>query len=200
MSSGHSITNLLPGVKQADKDARRALFEKCYKRVAGIGRDRLKGKPHRGFNTDDVAISAFGKFLDRAAAGKLQELRNRDDVWQIMTLFVVDKISERLRRERRQRRGGGVLELTIDDLKQEISGLEDPALDAEIADAKVKFLAELPDDQHREVFALLAQGYTRAEIAETLKVSLRTVDRRLENIRRIAQGIFFDVPDDRRPE
>jgi RNA polymerase sigma factor (sigma-70 family) len=179
MASMHSITRLLSGVKRQDKAAVQALFVKCYERLAKIGRRKLAGKPSRGFDEDDVVNSAFCEFLNRAAGGTFKKLENREDVWQILTLLVGDKVGDRLRHERRKKRGGGETDVALEEVAEAISKLDDPSLEAEIDDA----LAKLPSDDHRRVVELLAEGRTHEEIAEALKVSVRTVDRRAEDVR-----------------
>jgi DNA-directed RNA polymerase specialized sigma24 family protein len=183
MSTGHTITALLSGVKQADNDAAHALFGKCYDRVVAISLKKLGNMPRRGFDEDDVANSAFHEFLSRAAAGGFKKLENREDVWQVLTLLVGDKIGDRLRHEGRMKRGGGEPGVPLVDVAEVVSKLDDPALEAEINDAKRVFLANLPSDDHRRVVELMAEGRTHEDIANTLNLSLRTVDRRVEDIR-----------------
>jgi RNA polymerase sigma factor (sigma-70 family) len=170
-------------VKRADRDVVYALFGRCYSRVAEIGRRKLGGMPRRGFDEDDVANSAFREFLGRAAEGSFKKLENREDVWQVLTLLVGDKIGDRLRHERRKKRGGGEPDVPLEGVAEAISQLDDPAVEAEINDARRIFLAELPSDDHRKVVELLAEGRTHEEIAKTLNLSVRTVDRRVEDVR-----------------
>jgi RNA polymerase sigma factor (sigma-70 family) len=183
MSSVHSITALLSGVKRADRNAVHALFHRCYNRIAAISLTKLGGAPRRGFDQDDVANSAFREFLSRAAAGDFKKLENRDDVWQVLTLLVGDKVQDGLRHERRKKRGGGKPDVPIEQVMEAVSKLDDPSMEAEINDAKQIFLAKLPSDDHRRVVELLAEGYTHEEIAQELDLSVRTVDRRVEDIR-----------------
>jgi hypothetical protein len=105
VSTDQSITRQLPGVKQADHAAISALFARCYGRVIRIAQRMLRGKPQRGFDEEDLAISAFREFLDRAAKREFRQLENREDVWQILALLVVDKVRDRLRGERAKKRG-----------------------------------------------------------------------------------------------
>lgn len=183
MSTSHSITALLSGVKQADRDAVRALFDKCYLRVTDISRRKLGRAPRRGFDDDDVANSAFWEFLSRAAEGRFLKLETREDVWQVLTLLVGDKVADRLRHEGRRKRGGGEPGVPLEEVAEAVSKLDDPSLEAEVNDAKEVFLANLPSDDHRRVVELLAEGRTHEEIAEILNLSIRTVDRRVEDVR-----------------
>lgn len=183
MSTHHSITALLSDVRRADRDAVCALFDRCYSRVAAIGRGKLGGVHRRGFNEDDVANSAFREFLDRVAAGDFPKLENREDVWQILTLLVGDKVRDRLQHEGRLKRGGGNPGAPLEEVAEVVSKLDSPALVVEINDAKKHLLEKLPSDDHRRVIELLAEGRTHEEIAETLDLSVRTVDRRVKDVR-----------------
>jgi RNA polymerase sigma factor (sigma-70 family) len=183
MSTWHSITALLSGVKRADRHAAHALFEKCYARVAAISLKKLGNRPRRGIDEDDVANSAFREFLSRATDAGFKKLENREDVWQVLTLLVGDKIGDRIRHEGRMKRGGGKLGVPLEDVAEAVSKLDDPSLEAEVNDAKRVFLAKLPSDDHRRVVELLAEELTYEEIAKILNLSVRTVDRRVEDIR-----------------
>ena len=182
MSSGHSITRYLSGLKKADEKAIRAIFDRCYGRVAAIGSNKLKGKPQRGFDADDVANSAFREFLSRAADDKFLGLKNREDLWQILTRLVMDKIWKRLREERAMKRGGGVPDVSLDEFKQSFWELDEQKLDLEIADERMAFRSKLVDDDLRRVVDLLADGLTHKEIADSLGLSVRTIDRRFKDI------------------
>jgi RNA polymerase sigma factor (sigma-70 family) len=183
MSADHSITALLSGVKRTDREAVHTLFDRCYNRVVAISLRKLGGAARRGFDQDDVANSAFREFLSRAAAGDFKKLENREDVWQVLTLLVGDKIGDRLRHEGRMKRGGGEPDVPLKEIAEAISKLDGPSLEAEINDARQVFLANLPSDDHRRVAELLAEGRTHEEIAQVLNLSVRTVDRRVEDIR-----------------
>ena len=185
MSHNHSITRLLPGVKQADEAAVRELFDRCYSRVVRLAKRKLRDKSYGGFNEEDPALAAFHTFLDRAATGKYKQLECREDVWQLLALLLGSKIKDRLRHERAKKRGGGKPDLTIDDLQQEICNLSDPALLAECNDVKNRIFAELEDNEYRRVLELLEDGLTRKQIADELVVSLSTIDRRLRVIRNV---------------
>jgi RNA polymerase sigma factor (sigma-70 family) len=196
MSTGHSITALLSGVKRADRAAVHAFFEKCYSRIVAVGLKKLGGTPRRGFDEDDVANSAFREFLQRAAEGRFNKLENRQDLWQVMALLVGDKIGDRFRHEGRLKRGGGEPGVSLEDVAEAVAKLDDPSLEVEIDDAKEVFLSKLPSDDHRRVVKLLAEGRTHEEIAEVLNLSVRTVDRRIEDIRLALPKILgIDAPE-----
>jgi RNA polymerase sigma factor (sigma-70 family) len=183
MSTGHSITALLSGVKGADRDAVDALFNRFYDRIAAISLKKLGGAPRRRFDQDDVANSAFREFLSRAAAGNFKKLENREDVWQVLTLLVGDKISDRLRHDGRKKRGRGEPDVPLQDVAEAFSKVDDPSLEAEFNDAMQFLLAKLPNEDHRRVVELLLEERTHEEIAKMLNLSVRTVDRRIEDIR-----------------
>jgi RNA polymerase sigma factor (sigma-70 family) len=221
MSTNHSITRLLAGVKEADEEAVHALFLKCYSRVADIGRRKLVNRPTRGFDEDDVANSAFIKLLKDAKRGKFEmKLENREDFWQIVTVLVADNIAKRLRSQRAKKRGGEgcstesaasstsltserakkkggrAAAVSLDEIPEEMGKLDDPTLETEIADAKTVFLSKLPSDEHRQVVELMSAGLTQEQIAAELDLSVRTIARRLDDIGAALPRIL-DVPDPR---
>lgn len=108
MSTKHSITDLLPGVKNAEEAAVVDLFVRYYARVVDVARRKLDGMPQRGFDADDVAASAFRDFLHSAAKGKFPTLESREDVHKLLVVLVVQKKKRYLRKERAKKRGGGV--------------------------------------------------------------------------------------------
>jgi DNA-directed RNA polymerase specialized sigma24 family protein len=93
------------------------------------------------------------------------------------------------------KRGGGELGVQLEAVADAVSNLDDPSLEAEINDANRVFLANLPSDDHRDVVELMAEGRTHEEIAKILNLSVRTVDRRVEDIRLALPRILgIDAP------
>ena len=101
-----------------------------------------------------------------------------------------------IHQERREKRGGGKVRgdsLGMFDLKSEGSGAsafdnftsDEPTPETIIAvnEKMESLLSKLPDDQHRQIVLMRLEGYSNNEIATTLNSSLRTVERRLQQIR-----------------
>ena len=100
------------------------------------------------------------------------------------------KADELARRERRQKRGGARVarEAALTDSGPglaQIAGCEPtPAFAALIADELGRLLDGLGDETLRRVAHLRLEGYSNEEVAQRLGCTLRSVERKLERIRK----------------
>jgi DNA-directed RNA polymerase specialized sigma24 family protein len=93
------------------------------------------------------------------------------------------KALDRLRHERRQKRGGGTAEAVG---LEEVLGREPtPAFAAEVAEECRRLLGLLGDPELEAVALWKMEGYTSAEIAARLEYAPRTVERELPLIRQV---------------
>jgi len=60
-----------------------------------------------------------------------------------------------------------------------------PAFAAEVADMSEYLMAQLPDPDLKKLVRLKLEGHTNEDAAELMKITRRTVQRKLELIRRI---------------
>lgn len=186
----HSITELIEALRSKDEEATFKLYDKCYQRIAGQGRKAIHGIPTKTFDEEDVANSVFREFFDRVSLGHFTKLENRDDVWQILTLLVGDKIAERLMLQNRQKRGKGWERQSLEAIANTISELDDPAIQAMTNDALSELKRNLLSDDQRQIIDCLMEGMTQVEIASKLGMSIRTVSRRIEGIREALSRIL----------
>jgi DNA-directed RNA polymerase specialized sigma24 family protein len=156
---------------------------------------RLRGHPRRAADEEDVALSAFDSFCQRAAQGGFPQLQDRDDLWRLLVVIAARKAINLVHHDRRQRRGGGRVvranaEQTGPDetdgaaLEQIIGREPTPEFAALVAEQYERLLASLADESLRHVAQSKLEGYTNQEIAQQLGCSLRTVERKLWVIRK----------------
>src|SRR6266404_2020462 len=109
MSSPESDSHWINLLKGGDPSAIRKLWEAYFPRLVGLARKKLQESPRRAADEEDVALSAFDSFCDGAAQGRFPELTDRDDLWHVLVTITARKALQLLRREHRQKRGGGAV-------------------------------------------------------------------------------------------
>jgi DNA-directed RNA polymerase specialized sigma24 family protein len=195
MSSGDSVTHWLGGIKAGQNDEIQRLWDRYFQRLVRLAGTRLPGHARRAMDEEDVALSAFQSFCDRARKGQFPGLANRDDLWRVLFAITVRKAVSAVRHQTRQKRGGGRVlgESAIggDDPSRESGvaaflGREPSPDDAiEFADRLDMLFEKLKDETLRVIAFQKLQGLTTEEIATSLGISTRTVDRKLQLIRTV---------------
>ena len=184
MSSAGDVTHWLRQLKAGDRDAARPLWERYFRRLVGLARDRLRALPRAAADEEDVALSAFDSFCRNAERGRFPRLDDRDDLWQLLVLLATRKASDLAEREGRQRRDWRRTAPLDDGAGDPPAAEPDPALAAELAEETGRLLGLLPDEQMRAIALRKLEGFTNEEIAGLLGCSLATVERRLALIRK----------------
>jgi DNA-directed RNA polymerase specialized sigma24 family protein len=195
MSSAGSVTHWLARLQAGDREAAQQLWERYFRRLVGLARDRLRGAPRGAADEEDVALSAFDSFCRGAEQGRFPRLHDRDNLWRLLVVITARKAQQLAQRERRQKRGGGVV---LDEAAlagptgavPEKAGLEGvlgaeptPEFAAQVAEECRRLLRALGDAELEAVALLKMEGYTTEEIAAKLGYVPRTIERKLRLIR-----------------
>jgi len=190
-----SITNWINGLQgDAASAASRALWERYFERLARLARARLGTAPRGPSDEEDIALSLLDSFFRGAAAGRYPDLKNREDLWRLLITITARKAYNQRRDEMRQKRGGG---RTVgvagiagagpdgdDFLAQVVSEELTPGLASMVADEYRRLFGSLGDESLRVVAMMKLEGYSNEEIARRLDCGLRTVERKLDVIRK----------------
>jgi DNA-directed RNA polymerase specialized sigma24 family protein len=134
-----------------------------------------------------VALSAFKSLCLGAARGRFPQLRDRDNLWPLLVVLTVRKAQDLVKYEEREKRGGGRGNGRLPDggdIEAVLSREPSPEFSAMVAENCTRLLDRL-EPAERQIALLRLEGYTNTEIASRLGCALRTVERRLELIRRI---------------
>jgi DNA-directed RNA polymerase specialized sigma24 family protein len=195
VSRENSVTIWIGGVKAGDGADIQRLWDRYFERLVRLAGARLPAHCRRAFDEEDVALSAFQSFCDRAGRGQFPQLNDRDDLWRLLATITVRKALETMRHQTRQKRGGGqvlgesallVGEEADGEAVAEILGREpSPEAIAQFADDYARFLARLEDTALRSIALRRLEGESTPEIARALRVSTKTVERKLQLIRAI---------------
>jgi len=195
MSSPGSITYWIDRLKSGDPAAVRKLWERYFHRLVGLARKKLQNTPRRAADEEDVAQSAFASFWRRAQQGQFPQLEDRNDLWHLLMVITVRKAINQAKSERRQKRGGAGLNMpTLPDpvsaaedatLEQIIGSEPTPEFAAQVAEECQRLLDSLGDPELRLIALWKMEGDTSAQIATKLRRVPRTIERRLQLIRKI---------------
>jgi DNA-directed RNA polymerase specialized sigma24 family protein len=187
MATTPSVTYWIDRLKAGDPLAAQKLWECYYQRLVELARHKLRCVPRRAADEEDVALSAFHSFCQRAQSGGFPQLLDRDDLWQLLVVITARKVVDLVKHERRQKRGGeaaGTEPATPPPALEEIISREpSPEFAAQVAEECERLLGQLDDPGLRSVAVWKMQGYTTEQVAAELGCVPRTVERKLRLIR-----------------
>jgi DNA-directed RNA polymerase specialized sigma24 family protein len=189
-SVSHWIHQLMAG----EQAAFQKLWERYFRRLVALARKRLRGTPRCAADEEDVALSAFDSFFRNAREGRVPNLLDRNDLWQLLVLIAGRKASNLAKFERRQRRGGGKVQhasafLDGDGAEQGLFFADlicrepEPVVVVQLVEEYGRLLDILDDDVLRSVAVWKLEGHTNKEIAAKLSRAPATVERKLRMIR-----------------
>jgi DNA-directed RNA polymerase specialized sigma24 family protein len=192
MQEPGTITAALMALKDQDDQAIELLWQRFFERLCGYAESRIYRRHRRLIDPDQIATDAFMALVDGVQNHRFEKVRNRDELWQMLTLIAARKTIVAHRRLARQKRGGGNLRgdsvfqgsrhMSLQDFaSDEIT----PAVMAELEELSGILLDELNDDSLRQIAILRMAGHSNGEIAQKLSVSERTVERKLRMIRKV---------------
>jgi len=195
MSSDDPVTLWIDELRLADAAAAEHLWNHFVSRLYQLGREKLQLQTRRVYDEEDAALSAFHSVCAGISAGRFPELRDRGNLWQLLVVITARKVAHRQRYDRQQRRDvrrnlsdGIFTHVTDESVFASVDSLpsREPTAEfvAEFVETCQRLFEDLADSPLQQVVELRMQGHTDSEIADQLKCSRRTVQRRLEIIRR----------------
>ena len=160
-----------------------------------FARSRMSSSTRRIYDEEDAAVSAFRSLCRGIEANRFPEVGDRGNLWALLVVITSRKIANRFRYDHQQRRYANhtvhvsMLQSTEDSRLQVMPSLPSkeptPAFAAEVADMSEYLMSLLPEPDLKRLVLLKLEGHTNEDVAEMLKVTRRTVQRKLERIRRI---------------
>jgi len=195
MPAQGSVTRWIRDLKVGDPDAAEKIWARYFDVLVRLARKRLHGAQARIGDEEDVALSALKSLCLGARRGKFPLLSDRDSLWRLLVVLTARKAFDQKQHERRQKRGGGQVRSEDSDgpaargladqlvLEQIIGREPSPEFVASMADECRHLFDMLDDDGLRSICLWKMEGYTNDEIAEKLRCTTRTVERKLGSIR-----------------
>jgi len=176
----NQITDLLERVKAGDAGARDALFSGAYQELHRLARARLRdGGRNTVLDTTSLVHESYLRFVGAGALRAEDRRAFFAYVSQVMRSVILNIVRER----KAERRGGDVPHLTLStELAADLASDEDTILQVNEA----MEVLEQADPRLAQVAQMrYFGGYSEREIAETLELSERTVQRDWEKARLI---------------
>jgi len=186
MPSEGSVTRCIGALQAGDAAAAQQLWERYFHRLVGLARTKLENAPRGILDEDDVALSAFVSFCRGAQEGRFPDLADRDCLWQLLAAITVRKAGHAIRDALRRRPRDGAAVLSDDEvIAGLVSGERDPAFEAQLAEEFERLLSRLWNPRMRAIALGRMEGYTEKELASQLRCTVRTIKRKLHDIRDI---------------
>jgi RNA polymerase sigma factor (sigma-70 family) len=195
MTTKGSVTQWLEAVELGDEIAAQRLWERYYSTLLSLARARISRRSGRAFDEQDVVLNVFEACYRGLQSGRFPYVNDRHDLWRLLITLTARKAIDATRREQRQKRGGGLVfseadryepgEGSGDGLLAGVVGREPtPEFTARVTEDLQQRLELLPNPRLREICLWKMEGYTNEEVAARLDCTIRTVERKLELIRK----------------
>ena len=193
----NEVTLWIKSVEAGDDSSAGQLWSYCFPKPLSYSKKKLPDHLRRALDEEDVALSAFKSFCLAAAKGSFPQLEGRDDLWKLLLCIANRKAQNYVRRELREKRGGGqvrgesIFEMGGNSSDPNDVGIGNvagnmasPEMLAQFTDDARAMIDMLQDDTIKTIALLRMEGYSVEEIAERLECGKRTIERRLTLIRK----------------
>ena len=81
----------------------RQIWERYFRRLVGLAREKLRGTRCGAADEEDVALSVFDSFCRGLEEGRFPNLQDRDNLWKVLVVLTARKALRLVQYERRQK-------------------------------------------------------------------------------------------------
>jgi len=192
-----SVTRLIQQLQGDGQQATGELWRRYFERLLPVARARLRALPNPAVDEEDVLLSVFDRFFRAALEGRFAELKDRNDLWQILLMLIEREVANQYRHARARKRGGGEVNIAAEAAPPALAPVQSvpdqqpgPELVTIFNDCLGAVVQRLGDPHTRDIALLRLEGYTNQEIAHRLNLSLASVERKLRLIREVWRSEF----------
>lgn len=187
------VTRWVSALNGGDESSAAKLWEHCMPRLRRYAKSRLPANLLRSLDEEDVALSAFKSLYQLGQRGGLENIDGRESLWKLLMCITARKATAHVRSETREKRGGGKVRgesiyirghNTSGGLHEAAGNSPAPDLAVEFEDQCRHLLDSLDDDTLRTIALLRLEGHTVDEIASRIGCAKRSIERRLNLIRK----------------
>ena len=195
MPDNDPVTLWLEELRDSEDDAARKLWNHFVVELCSQARKKLSPATRRVYDEEDAVQSAFRSVCVGISSGRFPDLKDRNGLMALLLVITTRKVVRRHEHDGRQRRdvsrnisdmifSGSTSSTSPFGLDQYASLEPTPEFAAEFVETCETLFHNLDNHLLQNVVTLRLEGYTDAEIAKQLSCSRRTVQRKLELIRR----------------
>ena len=192
MKNEPSATALISKLRNGDEEAARLLWDRFFAQLITLTRSRLQTSSRAMSDEEDIVLSAMKSFCIGMRNGRFPELSNRESLWRLLLTITLRKIADKQNYDRRGKRDVEKQQLNSSpDADQNaevnlfVSREPNPEIAAECAEQISRLLESLENEDLKKVAIMKMEGYTNIEVANDIKCSLTSIERKLRTIRSI---------------
>ena len=183
----------ISAILRGDSTVTTQFVDEYFPVLIQIAKKSLFGIDLRVVNEEDIVQSAFRRFFNRAQDNQFTEIKTNGELVALLKKITRDRAIDLIRHQRTLKNGRGKVKGEsglIARFGEKGSGeVEDTrgamALEEALNLEFESLLNQLEDSELQRIALLRFEGYGNKEIADELDCSLRSVERRLQLIRRI---------------
>jgi hypothetical protein len=168
-----SVSHWLRELKAGDRVAVEAIWHRYYQRVVKLASQKMKVNPDRAVDGEDIAQLVMHRFCTSATQGCYPHLDDREQLWDLLVVFTLNRIRKHLRACNTLKRLGlysQVFEFRQTEALEDLQTPEAPTIMADMMDTWLTRLdQEDPAGQLRQIAIWSMDGISGSEIARILK-------------------------------
>ena len=179
------VTGWLEAIRNEDHNAMASLVERYFTRLSNFVYRNLRTRLRAFEDTEDISIQVIHSALQKISNGAYPNLSDRNDLWLLLIRAAQHRMRDSLRV--REVSSNQSLNELIDDMNVDLNrylGKDDDQVGGlELLAYWGEMIKNLSDPLHREIAGLKLQGLSNREIATSLKIVPKQVDRIVHRIR-----------------
>jgi len=187
MDSG-SVSSWICQLSQGNQQAAFKLWNRYGKALQHLAKMHYPFALNAVFDEHDLAQSVFMALWQNAEAGRLDGVRDRQELWWMLLEMTRRRAISRAKYNQAAKRTSSPQAQPNPDKYDPLPELSDPKqLSPEVLsilhEEHDRIMRLLPDDRSRTIAQLHLEGFSNDEIAEKVELSSRTIIRKLRLIR-----------------
>jgi len=168
-----SVSNWLKELKTGDQNAVEAIWNRYYQRVVEFAIRKMKINPDRAIDGEDIAQLTMHRFCLNATSGNYPDLDDRQQLWDLLVVYTLNRIRKHLRECNRTKRSGMhrvVFEFKRSQVLQDLRSPEAPTIMADMVQSWLDRLdREDPSGQLKQIAIWSMEDISGSEIARIMK-------------------------------
>lgn len=171
------------------------LWEHYYQSLKLVVQRRISDMPKLAGEASDLTSEALQGFLTRTVRSAELEMSDINGMWCLLKTITRRHVNDVLKSRLAQKRGGQTTTVSLDAMS--MPGMTDgphvdPGSELQFDELVESLLERLPADIARQIVLMKLENRSSGEIAELLNVSIRRVQRQLQEVKKIWNAFHED--------